>query len=91
MIIDYGAWREGTPYDVPALAEITDEERELLTDELCEMLSKYHPVWINVHYNHPNELTPAIRAPGACHDCRAVAICKRVPPRSMCGFKRVKC
>lgn len=36
MIIDYGAWREGTPYDVPALAEITDEERELLTDELCE-------------------------------------------------------
>ena len=29
-----------------------------ITDELCQMLEKYHPLWINVHYNHPNELTP---------------------------------
>jgi lysine 2,3-aminomutase len=29
-----------------------------VTDELCRMLEKYHPLWINVHYNHPNELTP---------------------------------
>src|SRR5215471_6072848 len=29
-----------------------------VTDELCEMLSKYHPLWINVHYNHPSEITP---------------------------------
>jgi hypothetical protein len=36
MCIDYGAWREGTPYDIAALSEITEEERELLTDELCE-------------------------------------------------------
>jgi lysine 2,3-aminomutase len=28
-----------------------------ITDELCRMLEKYHPLWINVHYNHPNELT----------------------------------
>lgn len=28
-----------------------------ITDELCEMLSKYHPVWLNTHYNHPKELT----------------------------------
>ncbi|MFN0243946.1 MAG: KamA family radical SAM protein [Planctomycetota bacterium] len=27
-------------------------------DELCEMLQKYHPLWINVHFNHPRELTP---------------------------------
>lgn len=27
-------------------------------DELCEMLQKYHPLWINVHYNHPRECTP---------------------------------
>ncbi len=34
-----------------------------ITDELCEMLSKYHPIWINTHFNHPNELTPeAIKA-----------------------------
>ena len=22
-------------------------------DELCEMLAKYHPLWINLHFNHP--------------------------------------
>jgi lysine 2,3-aminomutase len=22
------------------------------------MLKKYHPVWINTHFNHPNEITP---------------------------------
>jgi lysine 2,3-aminomutase len=27
-------------------------------DELCAMLEKYHPVWINVHFNHPRECTP---------------------------------
>lgn len=26
--------------------------------ELCEMLQKYHPLWINVHFNHPRECTP---------------------------------
>jgi hypothetical protein len=36
MMLDYDAWRDGTPYDLDALAEITREERELLTDELCE-------------------------------------------------------
>lgn len=34
MNIDYEAWREGIPYDIAALAEITDAERDLLTDEL---------------------------------------------------------
>ncbi|MGC8611163.1 MAG: lysine 2,3-aminomutase [Athalassotoga sp.] len=29
-----------------------------ITDELVEMLKKYHPVWVNVHFNHPNEFTP---------------------------------
>jgi lysine 2,3-aminomutase len=29
-----------------------------ITDELCQMLEKYHPLWVNVHYNHPRELTP---------------------------------
>ena len=27
------------------------------TPEFCEMIGKYHPVWINTHYNHPKELT----------------------------------
>jgi hypothetical protein len=35
MILDYDAWKEGTPYDIPALAEVTPEERDLLTDEIC--------------------------------------------------------
>lgn len=29
-----------------------------IDDELCEMLQKYHPLWINVHFNHPREVTP---------------------------------
>ncbi|MDO4744947.1 MAG: lysine 2,3-aminomutase [Bacillota bacterium] len=29
-----------------------------VTDELCEMLKKYHPVWLNTHFNHPKEMTP---------------------------------
>lgn len=28
-----------------------------ITPELVEMLSKYHPVWLNTHFNHPNEIT----------------------------------
>jgi lysine 2,3-aminomutase len=27
-------------------------------DELCEMLQRHHPLWINVHFNHPRECTP---------------------------------
>lgn len=27
-------------------------------DELCNMLSKYGPIWLNTHFNHPRELTP---------------------------------
>jgi lysine 2,3-aminomutase len=29
-----------------------------ITDELAGMLKKYHPIWINTHFNHPDELTP---------------------------------
>lgn len=29
-----------------------------ITDELCEIIQKYHPIWINTHFNHPKELTP---------------------------------
>jgi lysine 2,3-aminomutase len=34
-----------------------------ITPELCEMLKKYHPIWFNTHFNHPNEITEdSIRA-----------------------------
>jgi lysine 2,3-aminomutase len=29
-----------------------------ITDELLGMLRKYHPIWINTHFNHPKEITP---------------------------------
>ena len=29
-----------------------------ITDDLCNMLKKYHPIWLNTHFNHPNEVTP---------------------------------
>lgn len=29
-----------------------------VTPELCEMLRKYHPIYVNTHFNHPNEITP---------------------------------
>jgi lysine 2,3-aminomutase len=32
---------------------------ERITPELCEMLHRYHPLFINTHFNHPDELTPA--------------------------------
>ncbi len=28
-----------------------------INEKLCNMLKKYHPLWINVHFNHPNEIT----------------------------------
>jgi lysine 2,3-aminomutase len=31
-----------------------------IDDELCEMLGRYHPLWMNLHFNHPNEITPEV-------------------------------
>lgn len=28
-----------------------------ITDELCEMLQRYHPIWLNTQFNHPKEVT----------------------------------
>jgi lysine 2,3-aminomutase len=30
-------------------------------DELCSMLEKYGPVWVNTQFNHPREVTPEAR------------------------------
>jgi lysine 2,3-aminomutase len=32
---------------------------ERITPELCNMLSRYHPLFINSHFNHPAEITDA--------------------------------
>lgn len=29
-----------------------------ITDNLVEILKKYHPIYLNTHFNHPNEITP---------------------------------
>ncbi len=29
-----------------------------ITKRLCNMLKKYHPIYVNIHFNHPAEITP---------------------------------
>jgi len=33
-----------------------------ITPALVEIIKKYHPVWLNTHFNHPQEITPESRA-----------------------------
>jgi len=33
-----------------------------ITPELCQMLQRFHPLWMSVHANHPRELTLEVRA-----------------------------
>ena len=33
-----------------------------VTDELTDMLQKYHPLWMNIHVNHPNEISAELEA-----------------------------
>ena len=35
-----------------------------ITSELCEVLRRHHPIWLNTHFNHPDEITP--EASAAC-------------------------
>ena len=32
-----------------------------ITENLCAILKKYHPLFLNTHFNHPNEVTPESR------------------------------
>ncbi len=43
-----------------------------VTDELCAMLARHHPVWVNTHFNHPKELTD--EAADACAKLLAAGI-----------------
>lgn len=33
-----------------------------ITPKLCQMLQKYHPLWVSIHTNHPRELTLEVKA-----------------------------
>jgi len=32
-----------------------------ITENLCSILKKYHPLYLNLHFNHPAELTPEVQ------------------------------
>ena len=34
---------------------------ERITPELCDMVKQYHPIYMNLHFNHPDELTPEVK------------------------------
>ena len=29
-----------------------------ITEDLCRLLRRFHPIWLNTHFNHPKEITP---------------------------------
>jgi lysine 2,3-aminomutase len=31
-----------------------------ITQDLVDMLRRYHPLWINIHFNHPREIRPEV-------------------------------
>ena len=43
-----------------------------ITPELCRILARHHPLWLNTHFNHPRELTP--EAARACDRLLAAGI-----------------
>ncbi len=56
-------------------------------DELCAMLRRYHPLFINTHFNHPQELTPQARA--ACERLADAGIPHRQPDGAAAGRQLV--
>ena len=38
---------------------------ERITPKLCEILKKFHPLYANLHFNHPDEITPEVET--ACN------------------------
>lgn len=73
-----------------------------VTDALCRVISRHHPVYINVHFNHPRELTPeAARACAALADAgvplgnqtvllRGINDCPTVMKRLMHGLLKMR-
>ncbi len=52
---------------------------ERITPELCAILKQYHPFYINTHFNHPDELTPAaVQALGMLADAGIPLGCQTV-------------
>ncbi len=51
-------------YEIPHVEMIRIGSRipvvmpQRITKKLVDMLKKYHPIYLNTHFNHPNEITP---------------------------------
>jgi len=43
-----------------------------ITDDLCNLLQQFHPLWLNIHVNHPNEITAELAK--ACDKLSRVGI-----------------
>ena len=60
-------------------SRITSHLPERITPEVCEMIKKYHPVYMNTHFNHPSELSPAtVAALGRLADAGVPLGCQTV-------------
>ena len=60
-------------------SRITSHLPERITPEFCEMVKKYHPVFMNTHFDHPSELTPAaVAALGRLADAGVPLGCQTV-------------
>ena len=73
-----------------------------ITDELVNMLKAYHPIWVNTHFNHSNEITPeAIAACAKMADAgiplgnqsvllRGVNDCVSVMKKLVCNLVKIR-
>lgn len=50
-------------YEIPHIEVIRIGSRvpvfmpQRVTDDLCDLLQRFHPLWVNIHVNHPHEIT----------------------------------
>ena len=64
---EYLDWILGELQDIPHIEVIRMGTRMpvvlpyRITDDLVNILKKYHPLWINTHFNHPREITTSSR------------------------------
>lgn len=60
-------------------SRITSHLPDRVTPEFCEMVKRYHPVYMNTHFDHPSELTPAaVAALGRLADAGVPLGCQTV-------------
>ena len=60
-------------------SRVTSHLPERITPELCEIIKRHHPVFINTHFDHPDELTPAaVKALGMLADAGVPLGCQTV-------------